>query len=99
VSIPCLNLFEQQDEAYRQSVLPDDMPLRLFVEAGCRQGWGWHVGPLGKVWSIDHFGESGKASDLAKKFGFTVENIFNEAQTLLKEFPEKKKKLAKAWGL
>jgi transketolase len=99
VSIPCLNLFEQQAEDYRQSVLPDTMPVRLFVEAGCRQGWGWHVGPLGQVCSIDHFGESGKASDLAKKFGFTVEQVLTQAMHLLKESSEKKKKLAQAWGL
>jgi transketolase len=75
VSMPCTEVFDAQDEAYRESVLPEAARARLAVEAGATQGWWKYVGLDGRVLGIDQFGASGKASDLFPHFGFTVDNV------------------------
>jgi transketolase len=75
VSMPCTEYFDAQDAAYRDSVLPPAVRARVAVEAGCTGGWWRYVGLDGRVVGIDHYGESGKAPELFKKFGFTADNV------------------------
>jgi transketolase len=80
VSFPSWDLFEAQDEIYRESVLPKNIPLRLAVEAGATLGWDrYATSTLG----IDHFGASAPGKVVLEKFGFTVENVVARAKTLL----------------
>ncbi|HEX4023804.1 MAG TPA: transketolase [Steroidobacteraceae bacterium] len=75
VSMPCTQLFDEQDEAYRNSVLPPAVSRRVAVEAGSTGLWWRYVGMGGRVIGIDHYGASGKAPELFKKFGFTAEHV------------------------
>jgi transketolase len=83
VSFPSWELFKTQDVSYKQKVLPDDIPLRLAVEAGVTSGWEPWIGPKGIVIGIDHFGASAPPMVLAEKFGFTVKNVLQTAKNLL----------------
>lgn len=83
VSVPCLDLFLQQDEAYRASVLPKGV-AKVAVEAGVTSPWYQLVGENGKVIGIDTFGASAPAGVLFPLYGFTVDNVVQTAQTLLK---------------
>jgi transketolase len=74
VSMPSTNVFDRQDAAYRDSVLPRTLP-RIAVEAGVTDFWRKYVGPQGAVVGIDRFGESAPAGELFKHFGFTPENV------------------------
>ena len=75
VSMPAVDVFDAQDAAYKESVLPAAVTARVAVEAGVTQGWYKYVGLNGKVVGIDTFGESAPAGVLFKHFGFTVENV------------------------
>jgi transketolase len=75
VSMPSTDVFDAQDEAYRESVLPSSVTARVAVEAGVTDYWLKYVGLNGKVIGINRFGESAPAGDLFKHFGFTVENV------------------------
>jgi len=75
VSMPATDVFDSQDEAYRESVLPSSCTARVAVEAGVRDFWRKYVGLNGAVVGIDTFGESAPAGDLFKHFGFTAENV------------------------
>ncbi len=75
VSMPSTNVFDRQDDAYRESVLPSSVTARVAVEAGVTGFWMKYVGLNGRVIGIDSFGESAPAGDLFKHFGFTVENV------------------------
>jgi transketolase len=83
VSFPSWELFEQQDEAYREAVLPKRISKRLAVEAGASLGWERYVGTQGAVISMERFGASAPAKILFEKFGFTVENVIEKARELL----------------
>ena len=83
VSMPCTELFDAQDPAYRESVLPAAVRNRVAVEAGVTGFWGKYVGLDGKVVGIDTFGESAPAGELFKLFGFTVDNVVATAQSVL----------------
>lgn len=82
VSFPSWELFEQQDPSYQDSVLPQDINLRLSVEMGVSQGWEKWVGPNGKVICLNQFGASAPYKTLMKEYGFTVENIVAQAKKL-----------------
>jgi len=82
VSMPSWELFEKQDAAYKESVLPKNIRKRLSVEAASTFGWIKYVTEDGKSVGINHFGESAPAEDLFKEFGFTVENIVTLAEYL-----------------
>jgi len=84
VSMPCTNLFDQQDKAYTQSVLPTECDCRLAIEAGVTEGWWRYVGSFGAVLGIDRFGLSAPAEELFEYFGFTASNIVNKAKLLIK---------------
>ncbi|MEU0498996.1 transketolase [Mycobacterium sp. NPDC006124] len=75
VSMPSWALFEDQDEDYRDSVLPPALTARVSVEAASGFGWERHVGPLGRIIAVTRFGASGPAADLHRHFGFTVDDV------------------------
>jgi transketolase len=75
VSMPATDVFDAQDDAYKESVLPKAVTARVSVEAGVTDGWMKYVGLNGAVIGINTFGESAPAGDLFKHFGFTVENV------------------------
>lgn len=83
VSMPCWSRFEQQERAYRDEVLPPSRRKRLAIEAGSTLGWQKWVGLDGDVVGIDTYGASAPAKDLARHFGFTVENVVARAKALL----------------
>ena len=82
VSMPCTNVFDRQDAAYKASVLPKGLP-RLAIEAGVSDFWRKYVGLEGDVVGIDTFGESAPAGVLFKYFGFSVENVVSKAKALV----------------
>ena len=75
VSMPCMDIFEEQDEAYKEKVLPKTVLRRVAVEAMSGFGWERYTGFSGKILSMDRFGASAPASDLFPYFGFTAENV------------------------
>lgn len=84
VSMPCMDIFEQQSEKYKEKILPQTVEKRLVVEAGSSICWGKYLGFKGKSVTIDTFGASAPANVLFKKYGFTVENVVNKALSMLK---------------
>jgi transketolase len=80
VSFPSWDLFEEQDEAYRESVLPKNITARLAVEAGATFGWERYAT---SVIGLDHYGASAPYKVIFEKFGFTVENVVAKAKALL----------------
>jgi transketolase len=83
VSMPCWELFAQQDAAYKDSVLPPAMRARVAVEAGVTFGWGEIVGPHGKVVGLDRFGASAPGEVLYEKLGITVDAVVAAARAAL----------------
>jgi transketolase len=83
VSMPCMENFAEQDEAYRDEVLPPSVPARLAVEAGARFGWDRWIGPEGDFLGMKTFGESGPAKDVYAHFGITAEHAAEIARHLL----------------
>lgn len=77
VSIPSFDLFESQDEAYKESVLPKAIKKRVAIEAASPFGWERYIGTEGKMIGIDHFGASAPGDYILEQFGFTVENVVN----------------------
>ena len=75
VSMPCVELFDRQDAAWRESVLPAAVTRRVAIEAGSTGLWWRQVGTAGRVLGIDQFGASGKAAELFRHFGLTTENL------------------------
>ncbi|WP_256996332.1 transketolase-like TK C-terminal-containing protein [Methylococcus capsulatus] len=73
-------MFDAQEPAYRDSVLPPAVTRRLAIEAGVSDGWWKYVGSHGKVIGLDRFGESAPAGVLFKTFGFTVDNVVGQAE-------------------
>jgi len=84
VSMPSTDLFDKQDAAYRESVLPSTVTARVAVEAGIADYWYKYVGLNGAIVGMTSFGESAPAEKLFAEFGFTVENIVSKAEALLK---------------
>lgn len=83
VSMPCCELFDAQDENYRESVLPSDVTARVAVEAALSVYWQKYVCPKGRVIGIDRFGESAPGEALMKEFGFTAENVAQAVEEIL----------------
>jgi transketolase len=83
VSMPCWELFDAQDEAYRRDLLPDGL-LKVSIEAGATLGWERYIGPRGLAVGLDQFGASAPAEDLFKRFGFTAEAIVPRIVAALK---------------
>ncbi|UAW98798.1 transketolase [Halopseudomonas nanhaiensis] len=85
VSMPCTSVFEQQDAAYRQKVLPVEVGARIAIEAAHPDYWYKYVGLDGRVIGVNTFGESAPAGVLFEEFGFTVDNILAVAEELLED--------------
>ena len=83
VSMPSWNLFDKQDSAYREKVLPKGIRKRLAVEAGSPVGWMKYTTDDGDVIGIEKFGESAPGEVVMKEYGFTVENVVKRAKALL----------------
>jgi len=83
VSMPSWELFEEQDAAYRESVLPKAITARVSVEAGITMGWDRYVGSTGATVGINRFGESGKGPAVMAHLGITAENVAAKAMALL----------------
>lgn len=84
VSMPSTDVFDKQDAAYRESVLPSSVTARVAVEAGIADYWYKYVGLNGAIVGMHTFGESAPADLLFKEFGFTVDNVVAQAKALLK---------------
>src|SRR5262245_56154123 len=83
VSMPCWELFEEQDRAYRDQVLPPSLPARLAVEAGVSLGWHRWVGARGALVTLDRFGASAPGSRVMKELGFTAQHVAERAKQLV----------------
>jgi transketolase len=83
VSMPCTSLFDAQDAAWRETVLPRAVRRRVAIEAGSGEGWWRYTGSEGRVIGMTGFGASGPAADLARHFGFTPEAIVKEVESML----------------
>ena len=83
VSMPCTNLFDAQDPAYQESVLPQSVSARIAIEAGISDYWYKYVGLRGKIIGMQSFGESAPADLLFEHFGFSVSNVIASAEELL----------------
>ncbi|MCO6426811.1 transketolase [Nitrosomonas communis] len=82
VSMPCANVYDRQDQAYQESVLPKGIK-RIAIEAGVTDYWYKYVGLEGEIIGIDTFGESAPAEELFKYFGFTVENVVDAVKRII----------------
>ncbi|MFF2752625.1 transketolase [Psychrobacillus sp. NPDC058041] len=85
VSMPSWDLFEQQDDAYKKSVLPSHLTKRLAIEMGSSLGWHRYVGFEGDVIAIDKFGASAPGEIVMKEYGFSVENVVSKMKNLLQK--------------
>ena len=83
VSVPSFELFDKQDAAYRESVLPSSVTARVSVEMAATFGWERYVGPKGKMIGMHSFGASAPLKDVLKRFGFTVDNVVATAKQAL----------------
>ena len=83
VSMPSTDVFDAQDDSYRESVLPSAIKARVAVEAGVTDGWLKYVGLEGAVVGLDRFGESAPADEAFKYFGFTAENVAQRVESLI----------------
>jgi transketolase len=85
VSLPCWELFDLQDQAYRDAVLPPDVRARVSVEIGVSLGWERWVGDAGAIIGLDHFGASAPAGTIFEHFGFTTERVTDVARRVVRE--------------
>lgn len=81
ISMPCWELFDEQSDEYKKSVVGGDLGRRVSIESGVSFGWSKWIGPEGLAISIDTYGESAPLSDLAAEFGFTVDSILDRLLT------------------
>ena len=83
VSMPSWRLFLEQDKAYRDSVIPREVPVRVSVEAGATMGWERWIGERGVAIGLDHFGASAPWQTLYREYGITAERVAREARSIL----------------
>ncbi len=83
VSMPCWEVFDKQSDDYKKEVIPERGSLKISIEAGITNGWEKYIGVNGLAIGINHFGSSAPASDLAKSFGFTADQISNKIEKYL----------------
>ena len=83
VSMPCMEWFDEQDEAYRESVLPSSVRARVSVEAGIAMPWHRYLGDAGRAVSLEHYGSSAAGGFLFEEFGFTADNVVKIAKESL----------------
>ena len=85
MSLPCWELFDAQDQAYRDSVLPPTVGKRVSVEVGVSLGWERWVGDEGAIVGLDHYGASAPAGTILEKFGFTAERVTDIARKVVRD--------------
>ncbi|HEX8938540.1 MAG TPA: transketolase [Candidatus Limnocylindrales bacterium] len=85
VSLPCWELFEEQDEAYRERVLPAAVRARVSIEVGSPLGWERWVGDEGAVMGLDHFGSSAPGPEIMQRYGFTVERVIEIGRKVVRD--------------
>jgi transketolase len=83
VSVPSWELFDDQPQDYKDSVLPENVKVRVAIEAGATQGWHKYVGMNGKVIGLDHFGASAPIKDLFTNFGITADAVVQAVKSLV----------------
>ena len=83
VSVPCFEWFNEQDQKYKEEVLPPSIKARVSIEAGIAQGWRDYVGDNGASISLEHYGASAGANVLFDKFGFNVANVIKTVKKVL----------------
>ena len=81
--MPCTSVFDAQDAAWRDAVLPPGVGARVAIEAGVTDGWWRYVGPRGRVVGMHGFGASAPAKDLFRHFGFTPAAVVEAAESSL----------------
>ncbi|MFU8861808.1 MAG: transketolase [Cyclonatronaceae bacterium] len=84
VSMPCIELFEMQDDEYKNSILPADVKVRVAIEAASTYGWDRYTGNRKNIIGIDRFGASAPYQTIYEKFGLTPENVVNHVKAALK---------------
>ena len=84
VSMPCWELFEMQDDAYRNSVIPPEIKARVSVEQAATMGWERYTGATGEMIGMHSFGSSAPLKDLLEKFGFTPDKVLEAAHNQIK---------------
>ncbi|CAL5050671.1 unnamed protein product [Urochloa decumbens] len=82
VSLVCWELFEEQSDEYKESVLPESVTARISIEAGCTLGWQKYVGAKGKIIGIDRFGASAPGGKIFKEYGITEESVITASRSL-----------------
>jgi transketolase len=82
--MPSSDVFDNQDDSYRESILPSSITIRVAIEAGVTDTWWRYVGSQGSVIGLDQFGESAPAEELFEHFGFTTENVIKVVKNALK---------------
>ena len=82
--MPSWDRFEQQDDVYKNEVIPPHIKKRLAIEMASSLGWHKYVGDEGKIMSVDTFGASGKGDMIVKEYGFTVENVVQHVKDLVR---------------
>src|SRR5699024_1062179 len=85
ISIPSWDRFNAQDDAYKHEVIPPHVKYRVGIEMGASFGWGRSIGGDGIMLGIDRVGASAEGEKVIEEFGFTVENVVNHVESLLKE--------------
>jgi transketolase len=85
ISMPCLELFEEQSKEYKEELLPERGCLKVSLEAGITQGWHKYTGPTGLNIGLDHYGSSAPGNVLAEKFGFTPLDVYEKINAHLKK--------------
>ncbi len=88
VSFPSWYLFENQDQSYRDEVLPPSIKLRLAVEAGVTQGWDHYVGDRGRIMGVNKFGASAPYKKIFEEYHLTTRDVVNEAMSMLGRDPQ-----------
>jgi len=84
VSMPCVELFEEQSEKYKNSIIPNNLKSIFSIEAGATTGWYKYVGKFGKCFGVDDFGMSAKPEDIYNRFGLFSDNISKEIMKVIK---------------
>ena len=88
--MPCLELFDEQTDKYRNSIIPDNLKSVFSIEAGSTSGWYKYVGKYGKCFGVDQFGASASPVDLYNKFGLTADNVSKEIASIIRRNRDKK---------
>lgn len=83
ISFPSMELFEQQSDEYKETILPKSVKAKVSIEAGVKQGWREYIGDSGESISIEKFGASAPAKIIFEQYGFTVQNVINTAKRVL----------------